>query len=74
MLPRVRYDASYRVSANFIHWVTETYDREIVRKLNAALREGRYRAELWKDATGRTLDELGEEWKKSLEKTLSGGG
>lgn len=74
MLPRVRYDAGYRVSANFIRWVTETYDREIVRKLNAALREGRYRAELWKDSTGRTLEELGDEWKKSLEKRLSAGG
>ena len=25
-----RYDASYRISANFLNWVTEKYDKEIV--------------------------------------------
>lgn len=36
-----RYDASYRVSANFFNWVTMTYDDQVVAKLKAALREGR---------------------------------
>ncbi len=31
-----KYDGSYRVSANFLNWVTEHYDRDIVKKLNAA--------------------------------------
>ncbi len=33
-----------------------------MRKLNAATREG-YSEELWKDWTGKTLQELGAEWK-----------
>ena len=66
-----RYDSSYRISGNFLNWVTQTYDKDIVRKLNAAARQGRYSEDLWKKATGRTVQELGDEWKKSLEKKLA---
>ncbi|MHB1034152.1 MAG: basic secretory protein-like protein [Pirellulales bacterium] len=68
-IARARYDASYRVSGNFLNWVTKTYDKELVVKLNAAAREGRYREDLWKQYTGHTLQELGAEWKADLEKT-----
>ena len=50
-LARARFDASYRVSANFINWVTKTHDKDIVKKLNAAAREGRYSDELWKKSS-----------------------
>jgi hypothetical protein len=63
---RARYDASYRVSANFLNWVVANHDKELVRKLNAAAREGNYRAELWSHWTGHTVQELGEKWKASL--------
>ncbi len=66
-IDRARYDASYRVSANFLNWVTNTYDKEIVAKLNVAGREGRYTDQIWKDATGKTLEELGAEWKSVME-------
>jgi hypothetical protein len=39
--------------------------------LNAAAREGKYSEELWKTATDRTLPELGDEWKASLEKKIA---
>jgi len=68
---RARYDASYRVSGNFLNWVTEEYDKDIVRKLNAAAREGTYSEGLWKKHTGRTVQQLGDEWKKSLEKQIA---
>ena len=58
-----RYDASYRISGNFLDWITRTYDAEIVGELNAAAREGRYAEALWKERTGRTLPELGTEWR-----------
>lgn len=61
-----RHDASYRVSANFIHWVVEHHDRDLVRHLNAALREGRYQDALWKEHTGKTLSELAEAWLAAL--------
>ena len=60
-------NASYRISAHFLNWVTENYDKEIVRKLNAAAREGRYSEGLWKELAGRTVQELGVEWKTELE-------
>ena len=65
---RARYDASYRVSANFLNWVTQKYDKDIVRKINAALREGKYTEDLWKQYTGKTVQELGEGWKAGVGK------
>ncbi|MBN1442739.1 MAG: hypothetical protein JXA90_08520, partial [Planctomycetes bacterium] len=69
-LPRARYDASYRVSANFLSWVVEQHGAKVVRELNAAAREGRYTDALWKDLTGVALEDLGAAWKKALEKKL----
>ena len=63
---RARYDRSYRVTAAFLAFVAEKYDRELVRKLNAALRAGSYRGEIWKELTGKTVTELDEEWRSSL--------
>ena len=62
-----RHDASYRVSANFLNFVIGKYDKDLIREFNAALREGRYDAELWKTRTGHTVEELADEWRKSLE-------
>ena len=58
-----KYDASYRTSANFLNWVVLTHDKDFIRKLNAAAREGKYSEKLWKDATGKTAAELGDDWK-----------
>ena len=63
----VRYDASYRVSANFLHYVVGKYDRDLIKELNAAMREGRYDEELWKKRTTHSVEELADEWQKALE-------
>ena len=63
---RARYNGMYRISANFLNWVTNKYDKDIVRKLNAACREGTYTDEMWKKDTGKTIDELNSEWKATL--------
>ncbi|WP_193214059.1 basic secretory protein-like protein [Luteolibacter marinus] len=65
---QARYDASYRVSANFLDWVCTEKDKDLFKKLNAAAREGRYEEKLWKEWTGSTLEELSEGWKKDVEK------
>jgi hypothetical protein len=70
-ISRARYDGSYRISGNFLNWVTEKYDKEIVRKLNAALRDGTYSEEVWKQLTGKPLPELGDEWKKTHEERIA---
>ena len=64
------YDARYRVTANFLDYVIEHYDREhdLLAKVNAACRLGKYNDELWKTCTGKTLAELNEEWKTATEK------
>ena len=65
------YDASYRVTGNFLNWVTQKYDKNMVQKLNAAGRGGKYNEAIWKEATGKTLQELGEEWRKGHEERLA---
>jgi len=66
------YDGSYRISANFLDWAVSTHDKELVRKLNAAAREGRYAEPLWKAWTGKSVQELGEEWKRFHAARLGG--
>lgn len=67
-IARARYNGSYRVTANFLNWVSEHYDKEVVRRLNAAMREAKYTDDIWKTNTGKTVQELGDEWKADLEK------
>lgn len=69
-LSRAKYDASYRITGNFLDWVVNKYDKEIIRKLNAAAREARYKDELFKEYTGKTLQELGDEWRAEHEARL----
>ena len=71
-LARAKYDASYRITGNFLNWVTQNYDKEIVLKLNTAARAGKYTEQLWKDWTGKTIQELGEAWKTANETRLKG--
>jgi len=65
-LAQARYDSGYRITANFLAWVAENHDREIIRRLNAGAREGRHLDSIWKESTGKTARELGAEWKSSL--------
>ena len=69
-LDRVHYDQSYRVTANFLNWVSTNYDSNIVSKLNAAMREGRYNDEIWPKITEKSVQTLGDEWKSNLQKSL----
>ena len=51
-----------------MNFVAEKYDKELVRKLNKAMREGEYREEIWKVLTKKTVKELDEEWRESMKK------
>jgi hypothetical protein len=66
-----RYDASYRVTADFLNYVTEKYDKDLVTQLNAAMRQNKYDENLWKEFTGKTVQELGAEWKQDVEMQLA---
>lgn len=63
---RVRHDQSYRVSANFLNWVVTHHDKDLVRELNAALREGRYNPMLWVERTQMDLPSLEIAWRKNI--------
>ncbi|MHB1421834.1 MAG: basic secretory protein-like protein [Gemmataceae bacterium] len=63
---RAKYDGSYRVTAAFLAYLTEKYDKDIVRKLNKMMREGEYKKEVFQKLTGKTLEQLGAEWRESL--------
>ena len=70
-IERAKYDGNYRITGNFLNWVTGQYDKDIAVKLNAAAREGKYSEELWKNYTGKTVQELGDEWKKNAEQRIA---
>ncbi|MDB5306577.1 MAG: basic secretory protein [Gemmataceae bacterium] len=67
LLPeRARYDGSYRTTAAFLAFVSEKYDPLLVTKLNALLRANKYDAGVWKTLTGKSVEELNQEWRRSL--------
>ena len=71
----LNYDGLYRVSANFLNYVVETYgkDKNLITKINAACRQGKYTDDLWKELTGKALPELNDEWKATMKKELAQG-
>ncbi|MCA9171489.1 MAG: hypothetical protein KDB23_27665, partial [Planctomycetales bacterium] len=65
-LENARYDANYRISANFINWVVRHHDFDLIQKINHELRSGNYTGDLWKTTTGKTVEELGAEWRTEM--------
>ncbi len=63
---RAHYNGSYRVTAAFLAYVTEKYDKGLVRKLNQLMREGKYKEEAFQTLTGKTVQELDEQWRATL--------
>ncbi len=64
-LSRAKHDASYRTTANFIDWVIRHHDQggDLLRRLNAAAREGKYSSQTWQELTGKSEQELADAWK-----------
>lgn len=56
------YTDSYRITARFMAWVEKTYRKDIVQKLDASMRDASYNDGLWKNLTGKTVDELWGEY------------
>ena len=63
---RAKYTDSYQTTGAFLEWLAANKDHEIAVKLNAAMRQGRYAQELWKEYTGQTVDELWAEYIETL--------
>jgi putative CocE/NonD family hydrolase len=62
------YRDGYRTAAMFLAWVVKTHDKDLIGKLNAAIRQGKYRDELFQSCTGKKLDELWDEFVRSAER------
>lgn len=65
---KAKYDGSYRTTAAFLEYVVTTHDKEAVKKLNDIMKKGKYTPDVWKDITGKSLEDLGRDWQKSLAK------
>lgn len=65
-----QYDNSYRITANFLNWVSEKYDSNLVTEANALMRDNKYTEDFWKQHTGKTVEELGAQWKQEIEAQL----
>ncbi len=63
---RARYDGSYRTTAAFLAFVSDNYDPKFVTKLNALMRDGKYEIGVWKELTGKSIEELNQDWRRSL--------
>jgi len=62
------YTDAYQTTAAFLEFVARGTDHEIVVKLNAAGRDGTYSPELWKQYTGKSIDDLWAEFVQTLKK------
>ena len=63
---RARCDSDSRMTAAFLAHLVETYDEGAVRVLNQVMRDGEYGECIWEELTGKSLEELEEEWRTSL--------
>lgn len=61
---KASYKDAYKTTAMFLEWVEKHHAPDLVAKMNAALRQGKYSDDLWTKLTGKTVDEL---WKLFVE-------
>jgi hypothetical protein len=56
------YKNAYRVTARFLVWVEKNKRKDLVNKLDFAMRANTYTPEIWKELTGKDVDELWAEY------------
>ncbi|MFI5452167.1 basic secretory protein-like protein [Pedobacter sp. UC225_61] len=56
--PEHSYKNAYRITARFLNWLELNGNKGIVLKLDSAMRNNTYKDTLWKELTGKTIDEL----------------
>jgi len=63
---RAHYSDAYQTTAGFLEYVCKEYNHEFVTRINAAIREHRYSADLWTEYTGMSVGDLWAAYVKSL--------
>lgn len=62
------WDAGYERTGYFLEWLEKEHGRDIVRRLNEAMRDCEYDADkVWHGCCGKGVEKLWEEYKKSVE-------
>ncbi len=56
------YTNSYRVTARFLVWLEQHKEKKIVDRLDLVMRNHTYQDSIWKELTGKTIDELWKEY------------
>ena len=56
------YTNSYRITARFLTWLEKNKKKNLVKKIDASLRDHTYNNNSWKKLTGKDLDELWKEY------------
>ena len=67
---KASYRDAYKTTAIFLDWVQKHYAKDLVEKLNRSLHDGRFQADMFKDITGKTVDELWKEYTDTLRNKL----
>lgn len=62
---------SYQTTGAFLYWASCHYDLDLVPKLSKAFQANTYKEDLFRQFTGRTLDQLNDEWLPSLRKVTA---
>jgi hypothetical protein len=63
---KASYTDAYKTTAIFLEWAEKTHDPHLVKKLNQAAREGTFQLTLFKDYTGKSIDDLWSEYTDTL--------
>ncbi|WP_069660974.1 basic secretory protein-like protein [Arcticibacter eurypsychrophilus] len=58
------YTDAYRVTARFLYWLEKNKDKGLVKKLDHAMRSKKYTEDFWVKNTGKTVDQLWDEYSK----------
>ena len=59
------YDNAYRITARFFVWIEQHCDKDFVKQLDGAMRSKKYRDDFATQHTGKTFDELWNEYGKN---------
>ncbi|MBC7617168.1 MAG: secretory protein [Pedobacter sp.] len=63
--PTHHYKNSYRITARFFAWIENNVKSGTIQEIDKSLRERTYTAEIWKNKTGKDIDELWADYLKN---------
>lgn len=61
--PEHNYDGGYGITGSFLKWIELKVKKDFVKYLNNECRDGRYADAVWKKYTGKTVQELWNQYK-----------